>query len=136
MLERPELRSRAARFPLFVFGVAPVLVWLGTSVAVKAALSSLPEASRRTLSDAAFVDAYYALCLVYMRLLPVLLGAVLLEVAARRRLRARSPLLGAGVIDVLAGTLTAYILPGQLGIMLQRLARRLWSSDKVTAAAG
>jgi hypothetical protein len=41
---------------------------------------------------------------------------VALEVAARRRLRARWPLVGAGAVDVLAGTAIVSVFPGQLGV--------------------
>lgn len=112
MLARPELRSKAARFPALVFGLVPVLGWIGAPFALAGALSLLPDMQ----GTPALVDAYHALCFVHMRLLPVLLGVVALEAAARRRLRAFWPLSGAGAISVLAGTLTAYSFPGQLGI--------------------
>lgn len=116
MLERRELRSRAARLPALYFGAVPVVAWLGTPIVILAALSSLPEESRRMTPDAAFVDAVLALGFVYTRLLPVLLGAVALHMAAARRSRALWPLVGAGAVDVLAGTLTIYSFPGQLGV--------------------
>jgi hypothetical protein len=116
MLERPELRSTAARFPVLVFGVVPVLTWVSAPLAVHAAMSLLPEASRHVKVDAALIDTYQALCFLYTRLLPVVLGAVALHIAAGRRLRALWPLVGAGAVDVLAGTLTVHSLPGQLGI--------------------
>src|SRR4051812_35129133 len=34
VLERPELRSKAARFPALVFGLGPVLSWLGLALAI------------------------------------------------------------------------------------------------------
>lgn len=116
MLQRPELRSTAARFPALVFGLGPVLTWLGALLALTVALSLLPADSQGPAVDAAFIDAYHALCFLYMWLLPVLLGAVALEMAARRRLRALWPRVGAGAVDVLAGTLTVYAFPGQLGV--------------------
>ncbi|MEY2930035.1 MAG: hypothetical protein RL033_784 [Pseudomonadota bacterium] len=116
MLQRPELRSTAARFPALVFGVGPVFTWLGVPLGLAIALSLLPADSRRGAVDAAFIDAYHALCFLYTRLLPLLLGAVALEMAARHRLRASWPLIGAGIVDVLAGTVTVYAFPGQLGV--------------------
>jgi len=116
MLERRELRSRASRFPALYFGAVPVVAWLATPLVIVAALSLLPEESRRMKPDAAFIDALLALGFVYTRLLPVLLGAVALHMAAARRSRALWPLIGAGAVDVLAGTLTIYSFPGQLGI--------------------
>lgn len=116
MLERPELRSTAARFPALVFGVAPVLGWVGTFIAVVSGLSLLPAAARHAPVTAAFSDAYHMLCFGYTRLLPVLLAVAALELAARRRLRAFWPLSGTGAVAVLAGTLTVYSLPGQWGL--------------------
>jgi len=116
MLTRPELRSTAARFPVLVFGLGPALTWIGAPIALAAVLSLLPEAGRRAMLEAVFIEAFRALCFVYTRLLPVLLGSMALEVAARRRVRAPWPLVGAGVVSVLAGTVTMYAFPGQLGV--------------------
>jgi hypothetical protein len=116
VLERPELRSTAARFPALVFGAGPALVWLGLPMALAGALSLVPEAGRHAAVNAAFIDTYHALCTLYARLMPVLLGAAALEAASGRRLPKRWPLVGAATVDVLAGTLTAYSLPGELGL--------------------
>jgi hypothetical protein len=172
MLTRPELRSRAARFAVLVFGLGPVLTWVGMPIAIAAVLRLLPEAICRMKVDVAFIEAFYALSFLYTRVMPVLLGALALEAAARRRLRAFWPLVGAGAVAVLAGTLTFYSTPGQLGLtswllpwlvpftnslgprdlmalgegvlraacmfalslVLQRLIRRLASSDRPTLA--
>ena len=173
MLERPELRSTAARFPALVFGAGPALTWLGAPIAIATLLSLLPRAIRRVEVSAAFIDVYYALCFLHTRLLPVLLGALVLELAARRHLGARWPLVGAAAVDLLAGSFTVYSFPGQLGVysallpwllpftnvlgrrdltalgegllraagmlvlslLLQRVFRRFWSSDRSMLAA-
>jgi hypothetical protein len=116
MLDRPELRSTAARFPRLVFGVAPALGWVGAPPAFAAVLSLLPEALRRAVPIAEAANVVYVVLVLYTRLLPVVLGAVLLRAAANRRLQAIWPIAGAAVVDVLAGTLSVYILPGELGI--------------------
>lgn len=116
MIERRELRSVAARFPVLLFGAAPAIVWVCTPLALVLAVNLLPEESRRVEVDAAFVDAFLALSFIYTRVLPVLLGALALHVAAARRLRALWPLVGAAAVDLLAGTLTIYLSPGQLGV--------------------
>jgi hypothetical protein len=116
VLERPELRCTAARFPALVFGLAPALAWIGAPLALAVVLGLLPEAIRSMLPRSGVIAACYALCFLHTRLLPVLLGAFALELAARRRLRRRWPLAGATVVDVLAGTLTVYTFPGQLGV--------------------
>lgn len=116
MLQRPELQSKAARFPVLALGVAPALLWLGAPVAIISGLLTLPEAMPQLKVEAAFIDAYLTLCFMYTRVVPVLLSAIVLAVAASRRLPAFWALVGAGAADVLAGTLTVYAFPGQLGI--------------------
>lgn len=116
MLARPELRSKAARLPALVFGIGPALLWLGAPVAIISGLLTMPEAMPQLKVDATFIEAYHTLCFFYTRVLPVLLGAGTLAVAASRRLPALWPLIGTGGVDVLAGTLTVYSFPGQLGI--------------------
>jgi hypothetical protein len=116
VLERPELRSTAARFPALVFGAGPVLGWLALPIAIMAGLSLLPEASRHVKPTPGLVVSVYALWLAYVRLSPVLLGAVAFEAAARRRLRAGWPLAGAALIDVLAGSCSVYSLPGKIQV--------------------
>jgi hypothetical protein len=93
-----------------------VLTWLGAPIAIAGALSLLPQASRPAEPTTGFIDAVYALCLLYARLLPVLLGAVALAAAACRRMRSRWPLVGAGLVDILSGTLMVHSIPGQLGV--------------------
>jgi len=116
VIERPELRSTAARFPALVFGVGPALGWVGAPIAIAGVLGLLPEALRHAVSPAELAGVVYTLLLVYVRLLPVLLGALLLTAAAERRLRATWPIAGAAAVDLLAGTLVVYLLPGQLGV--------------------
>ena len=116
MLERPELRSTAARFPALFFGLAPALGWVGAPIAIAAALSLLPEALRRAVPPAEAASILYALAIVYSRLLPVLVGAVVFTAAADRRLGGLWPIAGAAAVDLLAGTLTVYALPGELGV--------------------
>lgn len=116
MLAHPELRSRAARFPALVFGLGPVLTWVGAPIVIALLVSVVPASSRHIHVDALFIDAYHALGFGYARLLPVLLGALVLGGAAERRSRSLWPFVGAGAVDVLAGTLTVYSLPGELGL--------------------
>jgi hypothetical protein len=116
MLERPELRSTAARFPALVFGVGPALAWVAAPIAIAALVNLLPEALRRSVPPPEAASLFYTLLLVYSRLVPALLGAALLTAAADRRLRATWPVAGAAVVALLAGTLTVYIAPGQLGV--------------------
>lgn len=142
MLARPELRSRASRHPLLVFGLGPALLWLGAPVAIIAGLLTIPEAMPQLKTEATFIQAYHTLCFFYTRVLPVLLGTIVLAVAASRRLPAFWPLVGAGAVDVLAGTLTVYSFPGQLGITssllpwLVPLSHALGPRDPLALGAG
>jgi hypothetical protein len=116
VLARPELRSAAARFPALAFGLAPALGWVAAPILVAGAASLLPEALRRSAPSAELVSVLHALLVVHARLLPVLLGALALALAAERRLRPLWPVIGAAVVDLLAGTLSVYVVPGELGV--------------------
>jgi len=80
--------------------------------------------ARRRIDDAPMAHPHVAHAVAaiqaagsfYVRVLPVLLGAAALAVAARRRSSTRWPLAGAALVDVLAGTLVFYSVPGQLGL--------------------
>ena len=127
MLGRPELRSTAARFPALFFGVGPVLGWVGAPVAVATLLSLLPEAIRRVKVNAAIIDSYYALCFLHTRLLPVVLGALVLELAARRRL-GQAGLSRVPLWSTCSPAASPFILfPGNWGSIL-RSYRGFWPS--------
>jgi hypothetical protein len=84
VLAQPTLRSTAARFPVLVFGAAPALIWL-TSLALSLfGLFAFVE----SYEQPAFwvLESTYALLLVYMRVLPVLLGVLLLIASVRQRM--------------------------------------------------
>jgi hypothetical protein len=121
----------AADGPSLPGAVAALTYWLGTPIVILAAVSLLPEESQRMKIDDALIDTCVALGFVYTRLLPVLLGAVALHMAAARRSRALWPLVGAGAVDVLACTLTLYSFPGELGITSWLLPWLLPFTDKL-----
>jgi hypothetical protein len=118
VLERPELRSRSARFPGLVFGVGPVVTWLGIALALICAARLIPEGTGGPAAPRWRIEAAYALCIFYSRILPVLLGSAAFTAAGRRRLRAYGPIAGAAAVDLLAGTLTVQLFAasGQLGV--------------------
>ena len=89
---------------------------LGVAFALALALHVLPESRGHAKPTAGTVAAIQAAGSFYVRVLPVLLGAAALAVAARRRSSTRWPLAGAALVDVLAGTLVFYSVPGQLGL--------------------
>jgi len=119
VLDRPELHSVAARFPAAVFGVGPVLTWLGIVSATVFAVHLLPQVSTpQTEAPRWLLHGGYALCVAYLRVLPVLLGMVALHAAAERRLAAFWPLAGTALVDVAAGTMSIQLMAsaGQLGV--------------------
>ncbi|HEU4580710.1 MAG TPA: hypothetical protein VFS67_20775 [Polyangiaceae bacterium] len=116
MLERPELRSKAARFPALVFGLGPVLSWLAAAFLIAIFVSLLPESSRHAQPSAALLAAVQVIWLLFARALPVLLGSGVLVAAARRRMSLRWAVAGSVVVDVLAGTLVMYVEAKQIGI--------------------
>jgi hypothetical protein len=116
MLERPELRSRAARFPALVFGLGPVLAWSGVLVGTVCVLRIVLGNAAPSQHSAPLLDtAAFALGVLYFRILPVLLGALAFAAAAQRRLPAYWPLAGGALVDLLAGTVTVHVL-GTSGI--------------------
>jgi hypothetical protein len=120
MLARPELRSKGARFPALVFGLGPVLAWLGVVVATAALarLLSAPLGADPAVDvekPAGWQQAARAFCMLYVRVFPVVLSVIVLLAAARRRLRVYWPLAGSALVSVLAGTLTVQFL-GATGI--------------------
>ncbi len=130
-LARPELRSKAARFPALVFGAGPVLVWLAAVVATFCVLRLLPQSSAvGAQAPGWLLEGARVLCTLYLRVLPVLLGVIVFSAAARRRLKARWPLAGAALVDLLAGTITVHVLgTAGLGVSSSLLALLLPFSD-------
>lgn len=109
VLEQPRLRSRAARFPALVFGAGPALAWLALVVATVAGLILVPKGASAPPPSAAWLEVARAIALLYLRALPVALCVIAFGLAAQRRLRLHSPLAGAVLLDILAGTLSVHI---------------------------
>lgn len=115
VLARPELRGASARFPALVFGLGPALAWLTTIAITVIALHLVPDSVLHQKKPAAWIEIAVALGTGYVRALPVLVGVVAFMAAARRRARAHWPLAGAALVDVLAGTLSVYVV-GATGV--------------------
>jgi hypothetical protein len=116
LLAQPELRSMAARYPSLAFGVAPVMSWLGLAVASGLALR---VASNLGVAGApAMIDLAYVVGSAHLRVLPVLLAAAVFLVSKRVGASAHWPLVGACVVQLLAGTasLQRFRMQGQLGV--------------------
>jgi len=112
VLAQPALRSTAARFPALVFGAAPVLIWFASLALSLAALGAFFETYEPARLTSWALRSGYALCLVYVRLLPVLLGAVLLIVSARQRTRLFWPIVGTAIVALIGGTTTVHLTLG------------------------
>jgi len=111
-LAQPELRSIVARFPRVIFGIGPILLWIGTAILLIAALAGTFDALR-ALSLISPIPQPEPLWLTtptkiaifsYECILPPLIGAAMIIVAVRQRLSLRWPVTGAALISLLAGT--------------------------------
>jgi hypothetical protein len=116
MLERPELRSTAARFPALVFGLGPLVAWAALLIATAWTMRLSSEANPGEAQPAWLLDAAYAVCVVHLRVVPVVLGCVAFRAAAQRCARACWPAVGIGLVCLFAGTLTIQLFAGQLGV--------------------
>ena len=104
VLAQPTLRSTAARFPVLVFGAAPALIWF-TSLALSLfGLFAFVESYEQPAAPFWVLESTYALLLVYMRVLPVLLGVLLLIASVRQRMAPYWPIIGTAIIALMAGT--------------------------------
>ncbi|MFL6605644.1 MAG: hypothetical protein ACJ8R9_30520 [Steroidobacteraceae bacterium] len=104
VLAQPTLRSTAARFPVLVFGAAPALIWL-TSLALSLfAFGVFAESYERPAPPFWVLELDYALLLLYMRVLPVVLGVLLVIASARQRLTPYWPIIGTAIVAFIAGT--------------------------------
>lgn len=120
VLARAELRSVACRCPGLVFGVAPLLIWLGALILMGAFLVAFDEFADGT--QASPFKIAYAMCFFSTRLLPVGLGIAALTICARQRLKSSWSIIGIGTVAAISGTFsTSMTLPtaghmGQLGV--------------------
>ena len=115
-LERPELRSKAARFPGLVFGLGPSFMWGGALLAAVGLLHLLLASLAPARPSAQLLEAVgVTLGMLCFRILPVLVGVLAFVAAERRRLPAYWPLAGTALVDLLAGTVTVHVL-GTAGI--------------------
>jgi len=130
-LAQPELRSLAARFPRFIFGSGPILLWIGAAVLSIAALvgtfdalralgliSPIPQPEPLWLTGPTEMAIFFYECI-----LPPLIGAAMIIVAVRQRLSLRWPVTGVALISLLAGTTDITVRfstrvgePGQLSV--------------------
>lgn len=111
VLAQSALRSTAARFPVLVFGATPVFFWF-TSLALSLfALSVCVESYEQPAPLPLWVvESSYALVLFWIRVLPVVLGVLLLVASMHQRMTTHWPLIGTALVAFLAGTTSVNLL--------------------------
>jgi hypothetical protein len=108
VLAQPALCSTAARFPVLVFGGAPILFWLA-SLALSVFVPLMIDPYLPKPAPNWFLGLIGALFLLDVRVLPVMLGIVLLMVSARQRIKLLWPIIGAAIVAVLGGTTNVHL---------------------------
>ncbi len=127
VLARRELHALSARFPRAVFGAGPLVLWFaitalslspfafGLNAAREAGLIGPPG----TPDPVWFKAPFSAMLFFYLRILPVIIGAIMVTAAARQRLALGWAILGTGVIALLSAFATYSLkfatAPGEKG---------------------
>lgn len=106
VLAQAALRSTAARFPVLVFGAAPVFVWFASFALILFAFSVFVETYEPARLPSWVLGSTYALVLLYVRVLPVILGVLLLIVSARQRTALFWPIIGTAIVVLIGATTT------------------------------
>jgi hypothetical protein len=105
VLAQPALRSTAVRFPVLVFGAAPVFIWFTSLALIVVAFGVLLESYEQPAGLPFWVlESSYALLVFNMRVLPVALGVLLLIVSMRQRMTPFWPIIGTAIVAFIAGT--------------------------------
>jgi hypothetical protein len=108
VLAQAALRSTGARFPVLVFGGAPILIWFASLAMSFIALVAI-ALYLHTPAPNWFLVLTGALFLLDVRVLPVMFGVVLLMASARQRVKLFWPIIGAAVIAVFGGTTDVHL---------------------------
>jgi hypothetical protein len=103
VLAQPALRSTAARFPALVFGAAPVFIWFTSLALVIFAIRLFVQSYDQQLPFW-MLKSTYGLFLFCMRVLPVILGVLLLIASARQRMTPYWPIISTAIVAFIAGT--------------------------------
>ncbi len=118
MTARGELRAMSAKFPKFWGGGMPVLVWIGILIAGGLILGTIVPALRAggivpdgggAQALAAWQGPADAIIVLVTRVLPVVLGGATLILALRQRTAILWPVIGAGVLAVIAAAVQATV---------------------------
>lgn len=115
MLARPELRALTARFPRLIFGAVPLVAWIASLLAtgfliafcITAARSFgwLPNTGAGLLAH--LQTPVNVLVFIETRVVPIVLGALMIGLAVRQRAAMTWPLIGAALMAFIAGSTTA-----------------------------
>ena len=125
VLARPELRSLPARYPRVISAAGPIVLWLGVmigSVFMIAAIfkvlvmAGIAPPPRTSIEPLWLQNLMNAVLFVYVRILPVVIGAAMAAVFARRLLVPRWTIAGAVAISLTSAFSTyALIFPKVVG---------------------
>ena len=112
ILARPELHSLTARFPGIIFGSGPLLLWIAaivlsvfgimSSIDLLKSMKMLPPPG--TPEPQWVYGPTYAVCFFYARILPLVIGALMMFGAMRQRLPLRWPIIGIAIVSLFGGT--------------------------------
>lgn len=102
VLSQPALRSASARHPALFFGAGPTLVWLSSFVITLWTIR-LMFAGASAQFDTAWAVAAHFLCILYVRVSPVILSVAMLTTSSRQLVDAHWPVLGVVLLNLLAG---------------------------------
>jgi len=148
ILARPELQSLPARFPRLIFGLGPFALWIATIVASGYGLMLLFHVLRTVglLPPSGTPEPTWlhgpasAACFFYAHILPLIIGAGVMVAAARQRVAPLWPMVGAGVISLVAALISIDVAfaqsvgeKGRLSIGLGVAAEQLPQTVAMTA---
>ena len=106
VLAQPELRSASVRHPALFFGAGPTLVWLGSFGVTLCTIRLLFAGAGAQLGqEPAWILAAHVLCVLYVRVLPVILAVAMLTTSSRQLVAPHWPAVGAVLVNLLGGML-------------------------------
>lgn len=124
IIARPELRSLPARFPKLVFVAGPIAAWFGAIILTVLGIASILPILRSAGALPALGTVppewshapLLAVCFFYARVLPLLVGGVVIATAIRQRVTSHAPVFGAALIALVGGfTHISMIFPAAAG---------------------
>ncbi len=126
VLDRPELRSLPARYPRAISAVGPALLWVtvtigsgflvaGISTALQMTGTGIIPAPRTSIEPLWLQNLMNTVLFVYMRILPIAIGAWMAAVFARLHVRSWA-FIGAALVSLLSAFSTfSIVFPQVIG---------------------